>query len=600
MLVSLVMTSLTAIGQTSYASGTFSVTGNLIRDPQGNRFVIRGVDAVYGRFAGGDSTGYGLTNYTNASRDLGNIKAAGYNLVRIDADADQWAGSTQTPSGSQFLSELENAVSIAESDGLVVEISQESSGTATDNTNASNLLALLAARYSSDPNVWLKLQNEPFCGKAVCSDWATWQSQENALVSTVRSNGYANPIVVNCVYWSWNCSSYPSYKLNDSNIILGAHRYANGDTNFATQDQSDVVASWGSLTASGYAVMMDEFGNYDTGASPPSGSSTWNAGFISWIDAWSEASGGSGAIAFADYWSDPNTMTNSDGSWNSWGAQFTQQCVAALLAALGNPTSTPTPTATATPSASPTPTPTSTPSPTATATATPTATSTPTPTPTTAPTPSPSPKTSMSAAPLQLGSLDEEYATSTRPSLPAPSTKGTLLVASVAANGKAGFTAPSGWLRAASATNVTSVQIWYYPNNPGGITSATFKTRGTDATAGQLSEWTGVAASAPLDTTRTAKGWNSNSMSISTSQPASMNGEVAIATFAPFLQGGGAVTGSPGTGWTQDATDGTNDWFHVMFDHLLTAAPGTVADTELTSPPMSSWAVAIATFKPAG
>lgn len=63
----------------------------MILNPNGIRFVVRGADAVYGRFAGGDSTGYGATNYDNAERDLSNLSQAGYDLVRIDVAADQYS-----------------------------------------------------------------------------------------------------------------------------------------------------------------------------------------------------------------------------------------------------------------------------------------------------------------------------------------------------------------------------------------------------------------------------------------------------------------------------------------------------------------------------
>ena len=52
----------------------FRVQGNKIFDPNGKRFIVKGVTAVYGRFSGGDANGFGLTNYRNAQRDLDNLK----------------------------------------------------------------------------------------------------------------------------------------------------------------------------------------------------------------------------------------------------------------------------------------------------------------------------------------------------------------------------------------------------------------------------------------------------------------------------------------------------------------------------------------------
>src|SRR5439155_12910687 len=83
--------------------------------------------------------------------------------------------------------------------------------------------------------------------------------------------------------------------------------------------------------------------------------------------------------------------------------------------------------------------------------------------------------------------------------LPVASTAGTLLVATVNSDPTAAaFTAPAGWVSAVSINQATAgrVEIWYYPNNPGGITSATFTTGGN--AVGQLSEWSGVFVGSPL------------------------------------------------------------------------------------------------------
>src|SRR5581483_1700712 len=65
------------------------------------------------------------------------------------------------------------------------------------------------------------------------------------------------------------------------------------------------------------------------------------------------------------------------------------------------------------------------------------------------------------------------------PTLPGASTAGNLLVATVNSNpSNINFTAPAGWVRAVAVNQATAgrVEIWYYPNNPGGISSVTFTT----------------------------------------------------------------------------------------------------------------------------
>src|SRR5437660_940794 len=86
--------------------------------------------------------------------------------------------------------------------------------------------------------------------------------------------------------------------------------------------------------------------------------------------------------------------------------------------------------------------------------------------------------------------------------LPAASQAGTLLVATVsAASTPNKFAAPAGWISAAEANQVGEgrSEIWYYPNNPGGISSITFTMNpATIAGNAQMSEWSG-ADTAPLD-----------------------------------------------------------------------------------------------------
>src|SRR5207248_5105367 len=109
LLLALSVASLTLVAHPSvssaaaYTTGRFTVSGNKILDPNGQRFVVRGADALYGWFAhNADSGGFGATNYSNAKRDLTHLSNAGYNLVRIDVEADQYYSSTP-PNGSTFL-----------------------------------------------------------------------------------------------------------------------------------------------------------------------------------------------------------------------------------------------------------------------------------------------------------------------------------------------------------------------------------------------------------------------------------------------------------------------------------------------------------------
>ena len=96
------------------SSASFRVIGNRIYapgTPNDQPFIVKGIDAVYGHFDGGDPTGIGATNFVNAAHDLDNIQAAGYNLVRISVSADN-ADNGYMGTHAQYMSDLDTVVSM--------------------------------------------------------------------------------------------------------------------------------------------------------------------------------------------------------------------------------------------------------------------------------------------------------------------------------------------------------------------------------------------------------------------------------------------------------------------------------------------------------
>jgi hypothetical protein len=187
--------------------------------------------------------------------------------------------------------------------------------------------------------------------------------------------------------------------------------------------------------------------------------------------------------------------------------------------------------------------------------------------------------------------------TSVTASLPAASTAGNLLVAIVHStpNGAA-FTGIGGWTFAAGTAvneaNAGRVEIWYYPNNPGGITTATFGI-GFSAAVATLSEWSGAAA-APLDRTGTnAVGSASTSATISTTGATTMANELVITNIGYQFMGGETFT--PGTGWTPIDN---NPPIGFSSDYRLNLPAGVAGET-VTLTAATEWSLAIATFKPA-
>ena len=205
----------------------------------------------------------------------------------------------------------------------------------------------------------------------------------------------------------------------------------------------------------------------------------------------------------------------------------------------------------------------------------------------------------VSIAKVQVGAVAKTATATVAPALSAASTAGTLLVATLASQKNATFTGPSGWVKAAGVGRTNAeAEVWYYANNPGGITSASFTDSGATATAGQLSEWSGVAPSAPVDKTGSTTVTLATTAAPATSTATTVAGELAVTAAAEYLALPGTATFTPGTGWTNLGNSGaTSTSYQYTADYKTGVATGTVTET-VTSSVSGAWAAAVATFKP--
>ena len=184
------------------------------------------------------------------------------------------------------------------------------------------------------------------------------------------------------------------------------------------------------------------------------------------------------------------------------------------------------------------------------------------------------------------------------PTLPAASTAGTLLIATIMGqDGLNKIDGPAGWTLAVSVQQAGDArdEIWYYPNNPGGIVTATWTANPASIDlAAQMTEWNGAAA-APLDqigTTATAVA--STTAAIVTAGPTTVANELVITADGFNSPAGQSFTqGAAYTGLVNDPSNG------AASEYRLNASVGVQSETVTTSQ-ASLWSLAIATFKPAG
>jgi hypothetical protein len=187
--------------------------------------------------------------------------------------------------------------------------------------------------------------------------------------------------------------------------------------------------------------------------------------------------------------------------------------------------------------------------------------------------------------------------------LPANSLAGTLLVATLRSEtspSQKAFTAPAGWVSAVAGgaflDSTAHTEIWYYPNNPGGIASVNFGVSPASIDAvGLMTEWSGVATVSPLDQTGVSTvSSNQPSVTISTSAAMATANELVI-TDIGTSSGQNPESYTPGAGWTSLAND-TNDEFSSQYRLNL---PAGVASETVTGSQSTTWAMMIAAFKPA-
>ncbi|MGH2745154.1 MAG: glycoside hydrolase family 5 protein [Pseudonocardiaceae bacterium] len=296
--------------------GRFRVDGNRIVAPDGERFVMKGVVAPYGTFAGGDAAGLGRRNEQSAPEDFERIAELGANTVKVYVTPN----TMQDEAGRSRLAEV---VEAARDQDLVVVLT----GFYADFEETLPWVRRAAEEYAGDPYVWILPMNEPGCTVpepgAACTDYEGWQREHRRYVDAIRGAGMESPIIVNTPGYSWDLTGVRDHPLGDPDVVLGAHRYANDATGLTAEGRSQIEHGWARL-GSRRPVVLDEVGNYN--GDEFGNSIDWTREMIDYARGWVERGEGSGVVAFNWRWSDPNTLTSpEDGELTEWGRIFVER-----------------------------------------------------------------------------------------------------------------------------------------------------------------------------------------------------------------------------------------------------------------------------------
>ena len=196
---------------------------------------------------------------------------------------------------------------------------------------------------------------------------------------------------------------------------------------------------------------------------------------------------------------------------------------------------------------------------------------------------------------VQIGPRSAVGTTTITATLPVASTAGDLLVANVRSQSTATqSTASAGWVFANGVNDTTAgrSEIWYYPNNPGGITSASFTVPTGLTGLAQITEWKNVSKAAPLDRTGTVDvTTNSFTATVSTTGATTLGNELAIVNGGFTANAAQVIT--PAAGWTSFANDPT-DGYSAQYRY---DRPAGVISELLTGSAKARWSAVIATFK---
>jgi hypothetical protein len=186
------------------------------------------------------------------------------------------------------------------------------------------------------------------------------------------------------------------------------------------------------------------------------------------------------------------------------------------------------------------------------------------------------------------------------PTLPSASLAGTLLAIVMECDPSPNrVTMPAPWAAAdfaQSGANSRS-ELWYYANNPGGITTATITAVPANIFCeAQMTEWRNVATVNPLDLTGTTLvTTNQLTATVSTAPTATATANELVITSDAFTNKAGMVI-SQGAGWNNLLNDPINGLSSAYRIDL----PAAVASETISSTVATTWSLVMATFKPVG
>jgi hypothetical protein len=319
--------------------GIMQVTGNALRDENGNAFYFNGAACYMIPDGGSGSFNGDVPNqcYANRKAIFAYMKTLAINCVRIKVKFANYNSNSPLPQ-STVISNIANIVADAKAQGIrtlvgVWDSTGWNDGNVTGNTYTGgyNLFNALAATFKTEPYLMLEVWNEPGV-----MTWANWRTLMQNSVAHIRGQGYTGPLLLDGTSWAANYdgSSFGTLVTYDatvnqtglSNLVFANHHYPGSSG--STFNASSWDSSWGSGLGT-YCIMSSESGimNPPTTGQNVNNYTDWGQ-FVDHMVA-KQGSGHRGCLAWVWSWIDTDTLTgnfssNQSGSPRPPTASLTQ------------------------------------------------------------------------------------------------------------------------------------------------------------------------------------------------------------------------------------------------------------------------------------
>lgn len=287
--------------QASPVVGGLHISGNQLLDSNGQQVIPRGVNRSGSEYA--CIQGFGDFDGPSDAASVQAMASWGIKSVRVPLNEDCWLNINMGSSpygGAQYQTAIENYVNLLHANGMYAEITDmwgaPGSQQATSNpaiTNADHsptFWTSVANAFKNDSAVFLGLMNEPHgvtanCwlnGGSACSGQVSYTAAgSQSLVNAIRGTGATNPIAVQCIDYSNNCTGWLANKpVDPANALMAeAHIYGGNACQTVSCLNSQVAP-----VAAQVPLILGETGETFDG-SDCNNSSTNISAYMNWADA---------------------------------------------------------------------------------------------------------------------------------------------------------------------------------------------------------------------------------------------------------------------------------------------------------------------------